>query len=401
MGEPFGGARLCRRPAADAWSARRTVEPIKPSEWRTLLRLAFSTVALRRYGPPDAGQNSSGRSQARMGEPFGGARLCRRPAADAWSARRTVEPIKPSEWRTLLRLAFSTVALRRHGPQAQDKILLAGRKLAGASHLAERGCVGNQPRPRGQPEELSSRSSPVNDGRCCGWLSAQSRSGVTSAPGPLTRQIAVRIASDTRRRAGRVRRAGLVPQSGPDPAPRSRRHAAWSRAGGRYRIVVRSFINSSSATCTARSDSVSRALVASSSTRIGAFFKTARAMARRWRWPPESDTPFSPMMVSKPCGFWAMNSMAWACRAAATISSALAPSRPSSMLRRMVSLNRMFSWATTAIWLRKSACAHFAQIHAADLHRAAQAGRRSAAAGWPGWFCPNRSRPPARPSGRL
>jgi hypothetical protein len=28
----------------------------------------------------------------------------------------------------------------------------------------------------------------------------------------------------------------------------------------------------------------------------------ARAMARRWRWPPESSTPFSPTRVSKPCG---------------------------------------------------------------------------------------------------
>ena len=60
-------------------------------------------------------------------------------------------------------------------------------------------------------------------------------------------------------------------------------------------MVVRPFISSSSAACTARSDSVSSALVASSRTRIGAFFKTARAMAMRWRWPPESETPFSPM----------------------------------------------------------------------------------------------------------
>ena len=67
-------------------------------------------------------------------------------------------------------------------------------------------------------------------------------------------------------------------------------------------------INSSSAACTARSDSVSSALVASSSTRMGAFLRTARAMAMRWRWPPESDTPFSPMTVSKPWGFCMMNS---------------------------------------------------------------------------------------------
>ena len=48
---PADGARLCRRPAADALLARRSFERIKPIEWRTL-RLAFSIVALRRRGPP-------------------------------------------------------------------------------------------------------------------------------------------------------------------------------------------------------------------------------------------------------------------------------------------------------------------------------------------------------------
>ena len=48
----------------------------------------------------------------------------------------------------------------------------------------------------------------------------------------------------------------------------------------------------------AASDSESRAEVASSRTRMGAFFKMARAMAMRWRWPPESLTPRSPTMVS-------------------------------------------------------------------------------------------------------
>ena len=58
----------------------------------------------------------------------------------------------------------------------------------------------------------------------------------------------------------------------------------------------------SSASCTARSLSASRADVASSSSRIGASLRMARAMAMRWRWPPDSVTPRSPICVAKPCG---------------------------------------------------------------------------------------------------
>ena len=38
--------------------------------------------------------------------------------------------------------------------------------------------------------------------------------------------------------------------------------------------------------------------VASSSTSNGALRTNARAMASRWRWPPDKVTPFSPMKVS-------------------------------------------------------------------------------------------------------
>ena len=48
----------------------------------------------------------------------------------------------------------------------------------------------------------------------------------------------------------------------------------------------------------AASTSLSSAEVASSSTRIGAFFRITRAMAMRWRWPPESLTPRSPTWAS-------------------------------------------------------------------------------------------------------
>ena len=48
----------------------------------------------------------------------------------------------------------------------------------------------------------------------------------------------------------------------------------------------------------AASTSLSSALVASSSSRIGASFSITRAMAMRWRWPPLSLTPRSPTCAS-------------------------------------------------------------------------------------------------------
>ena len=54
---------------------------------------------------------------------------------------------------------------------------------------------------------------------------------------------------------------------------------------------VRFIIRFASASCTSCSDSVSSAEVASSSTRIGAFLSSARAIASRCRWPPDSRWP--------------------------------------------------------------------------------------------------------------
>ena len=48
----------------------------------------------------------------------------------------------------------------------------------------------------------------------------------------------------------------------------------------------------------ADSTSESSALVASSSSRMGAFLSMTRAMATRWRWPPDNFTPRSPTSVS-------------------------------------------------------------------------------------------------------
>ena len=63
-------------------------------------------------------------------------------------------------------------------------------------------------------------------------------------------------------------------------------------------MVVRDFIRRSKASCTRRSDSVSNAEVASSRIRMGGFFRMARAMLTRCRWPPDRRPPRSPIMVS-------------------------------------------------------------------------------------------------------
>jgi hypothetical protein len=58
-------------------------------------------------------------------------------------------------------------------PWPRDKILPAGPRLAWAIHLAERDWVGDPWQQLGQPEALSSESSPLNGERCC-RLAAQS-----------------------------------------------------------------------------------------------------------------------------------------------------------------------------------------------------------------------------------
>lgn len=58
--------------------------------------------------------------------------------------------------------------------------------------------------------------------------------------------------------------------------------------------TVRPLVALSRASCTTRSDSASRALVASSSTRMLGFLIRARAMAMRCFWPPDSVAPRSP-----------------------------------------------------------------------------------------------------------
>ncbi len=61
---------------------------------------------------------------------------------------------------------------------------------------------------------------------------------------------------------------------------------------------VRFRIRVDSASCTSISDSASSDEVASSRIRIGESRSSARAIASRWRWPPDSRWPRSPIGVS-------------------------------------------------------------------------------------------------------
>ena len=63
-------------------------------------------------------------------------------------------------------------------------------------------------------------------------------------------------------------------------------------------IDVLPFIRRSSASKTSFSDAASSPELGSSRIRIGVLRMTARAIAMRWRCPPESVTPRSPTIVS-------------------------------------------------------------------------------------------------------
>ena len=119
--------------------------------------------------------------------------------------------------------------------------------------------------------------------------------------------------------------------------------------------LVRFFIRFSSAFCTAASDRASSALVASSSSNRRGLRKIARAIAMRWRWPPERRTPFSPTKASYPPSRAEMNSSAWAFCAASTIISWLTSGRPKAIFSRTVDENKAASWGTRPICPRSSA----------------------------------------------
>ena len=89
-----------------------------------------------------------------------------------------------------------------------------------------------------------------------------------------------------------------------------------------------------SADCSKRSVWLSRADVASSSSKIGGFLRIVRAIATRCFSPPLRRTPRSPTIVSYPCGNSVIRSWIWAARAAVSTASSDACTSPYLMLER-------------------------------------------------------------------
>mmetsp|Transcript_52194 Transcript_52194/g.87032 ORF Transcript_52194/g.87032 Transcript_52194/m.87032 type:complete len:110 (-) Transcript_52194:1006-1335(-) len=96
------------------------------------------------------------------------------------------------------------------------------------------------------------------------------------------------------------------------------------------------------------SDSASRALVASSRSRMPGFLTTALAMATRWRWPPLRNSPPFPTTVSYPSGICITKSWALACFAASSTcaSEMSSSSSPILILSITEELNSTGFWLT-------------------------------------------------------
>ena len=107
--------------------------------------------------------------------------------------------------------------------------------------------------------------------------------------------------------------------------------------------VVLFFASSERDSWTARSDSLSKAEVASSKISSGGFFKNTRAIEMRCFCPPESLVPRCPTCVSYPSGSDSINSAIFARFAASAISSAEASGQPYAMFSAMVPSKRYTS----------------------------------------------------------
>ena len=118
----------------------------------------------------------------------------------------------------------------------------------------------------------------------------------------------------------------------PPPARRAPRWSSWPWRGlrvGADEDEMPARQRAATERRIAASRAGSRSLVALSRSRTSGRASTARASARRWRWPPDSDAPRSPSSVSKPSGRATMNSAAWTSSAASSSSAALACGRAS------------------------------------------------------------------------
>ena len=139
----------------------------------------------------------------------------------------------------------------------------------------------------------------------------------------------------------------------------------------------------------------SRADVASSSTRMGAFLRNARGRgARRWRCPAgEVEAVLPPPPTRVPSGRSSRKSVTKAASAAfARIASrGASASPPYAMFAATVSLKRTTSWLTIAIWAAERCERELPQIDAIEPHRPPPAGRRTGGGGSPGSTSPPRT----------
>ena len=127
-------------------------------------------------------------------------------------------------------------------------------------------------------------------------LSLRRRLAVPADPSRAARAAGKRLRDAPARRAGRPER----PCRAASTTMRSKLRTVESRCA--MAMTVRPCIRRPNASRIASSDSLSSADVASSSKSSGAFLRNARAMAMRWRWPPERRTPRSPTSVRMPFG---------------------------------------------------------------------------------------------------
>ena len=129
------------------------------------------------------------------------------------------------------------------------------------------------------------------------WRTRRPALTTTLTPPPAPAPAARTAAGRCRRRAGSARRACPPRRCGRGRRPGCRSSARTVDSRCAMTIVVRPTISRSIASWISASDSESRLEVASSRIRIGASARNARAIATRWRSPPESFTPRSPTSV--------------------------------------------------------------------------------------------------------
>ena len=155
--------------------------------------------------------------------------------------------------------------------------------------------------PRSRRRRAATRFSPPSTRP---WRKSKpvSEAGSPSTSSASRRSLVLEPARNRRRAAPSAPPAARLRGCGRRATRRCGRNRRRSKDGARWRSRCGPASRARAPSRMAASDSLSSADVASSSSRIGAALRIARAIAMRWRCPPDSFTPRSPMIVAKPCG---------------------------------------------------------------------------------------------------